>query len=200
MLEKEQGFAELCFQCDEWIADGAGWFEHCQFHLNDLETLPLQCNPLVFRRTLATAGQCLFCLFDLKLSPTKRFYQILIKQSWREHLQEHFWHLEDICNRSTETGESKAVPCPDPCCAMSFGSVQDLQCHCQDVHCIERIKLDPIKRRCRTHQSSLNMKAPRGAVVKLEYHCDLLKQEISFQRFNESVNSPKLESIEPSFP
>ena len=95
-----------------------------------------------------------------------------------------------------ETGESKAVPCPDPRCALSFDSMQDLQCHCQDVHCIERIKLDPIKRRRRTHQSSLNVKALPGAGVKLEHHCDLLREESTFEHVKETVDSPTLEQID----
>lgn len=70
-----------------------------------------------------------------------------------------------------EQGESKVVPCPDPRCALSFDSIQDLQCHCQDVHCVERIKLDPIKRRRLTRQSSLNVKAFLSANVKLGNHC-----------------------------
>ena len=93
-----------------------------------------------------------------------------------------------------EIGESKAVPCPDPRCVLSFDSMQDLQCHCQDVHCIERVKLDPIKRRRRTHQSSLNVKALPGAGVKLDYRCDF-REESSFKHVNEIVNSPTLEPI-----
>ncbi|KAL8936221.1 MAG: hypothetical protein Q9216_005048 [Gyalolechia sp. 2 TL-2023] len=195
-LERKYDFAELCFQCDEWITSGIGWFEHCQRHLTDLETLPVQCNPLVFRRTLATAGQCLFCLFDLKLSPTKRFHQFLVKQSWKKHLQEHFWHFEDRYNRSIETGECKVVPCPDPRCALSFDSIQDLQCHCQDVHCVERIKLDPIKRSRLTRQSSLNVRAFASANVKLEHRCDLLNGQSSYKHINKTIDSPILEPLD----
>lgn len=195
-LERKYGFAELCFQCDKWITSGTGWFEHCQRHLTDLETLPVQCNPLVFRRTLATAGQCLFCLFDLKLSPTKRFHQFLVKQSWKEHLQKHFWHFEDRYKRSMETGESKIVPCPDPRCALSFDSIQDLQCHCQDVHCVERIKLDPIKRRRLTRQSSLNMRAFAGANVKLEHRYDLSNGESSYENIDSSTDLPIFEPLD----
>jgi hypothetical protein len=132
----------------------------------------------------------------LKLSPTKRFHQFFVKQSWKEHLQEHFWHLEDRYNRSMEAGESKVVPCPDPRCALSFDSIQDLQCHCQDVHCVERIKLDPIKRRRLTRQSSLNVKAFLGASVKREHHCDLLNGESPYKHVNETMDSPMLETLD----
>ena len=178
------------------IINGPGWFEHCQRHLTDLETLPVQCNPLIFRRTLATAGQCLFCLFDARLSPTKRFHQFLIKQSWKEHLQEHFWQLEDTSRRSIKVGENIVVPCPDPRCALSFDSIQDLQCHCQDVHCVERIKLDPMKRRRRTYQSTLNVKVFPNASIKPKHHCDLLIEERPYKHVSESMDSSMLEPVD----
>ncbi len=99
-----------------------------------------------------------------------------------------------------EAGESKVVPCPDPRCALSFDSIQDLQCHCQDVHCAERIKLDPIKRRRLTRQSSLNMKAFPSTSVKLEHHCDLLNEESPYEHFNETVDSPTLEPVDVLVP
>ncbi|KAL2048515.1 hypothetical protein N7G274_000427 [Stereocaulon virgatum] len=195
-LEKKYDFAELCFRCDDWVTDGPKWFTHCQNHFNGLETFPVQCDPLVFRRTLATAGQCLFCLFNSKLSPTRRFHQFLLKQSWKEHLQEHSWQLEGACTRSTESGERKAFSCPDPRCTLSFDSIQDFQRHCQDVHCIERIKLDPIKRRRRTYRSSPNAKATPDAAVKLKYHRGLLSDKISVNRVDKSIDAPKLEPME----
>ena len=99
-----------------------------------------------------------------------------------------------------EAGERKVVPCPDPRCALSFDSIQDLQCHCQDVHCVERIKLDPIKRRCLARQSSLNMKAFPGASVKLDHYCDLLNEESPYQHVNETMDSPMLEPVDVIVP
>ncbi len=95
-----------------------------------------------------------------------------------------------------EPGESKVVPCPDPRCALSFDSIQDLQCHCQDVHCVERIKLDPIKRRRLTRQSSLNVKAFLSANLKLENHCDLLNGESPYKHVNETMDSPMLKTLD----
>jgi len=99
-----------------------------------------------------------------------------------------------------EAGESKVVPCPDPRCALSFDSIQDLQCHCQDVHCVERIKLDPIKRRRLTRQSSLNTKAFPGTGVKLEHHCDLLNEESPYEHVNETMDSPTLDPVDVLVP
>lgn len=95
-----------------------------------------------------------------------------------------------------KAGESKIVSCPDPRCAFSFDSIQDFQCHCQDVHCVECIKLDPIKRRRLTRQSSLNVKAFLGANVKPKHRCDLLNGESPYKRVNETINSSMLEPLD----
>ena len=94
-----------------------------------------------------------------------------------------------------KTGESIVVSCPDPRCALSFDSIQDLQCHCQDVHCVERIKLDPIKRRRRTYQSTLNIKDFPNASIKPKHHCDLLHEE-PYKHVSESIDSPILEPVD----
>ena len=127
-LEDKHGFAELCFQCDEWITAGAAWHEHCQRHLDDLETLPVQCNPVIFRRTLAAAGQCFWCLFDPTLPPTIRFRQFRNKRCWIEHHQGHIWQLEEKSNQSQGLCENKAILCPDQRCALFFDSIQNLEC------------------------------------------------------------------------
>lgn len=103
-------------------------------------------------------------------------------------------------NRSLKADESKAVSCPDPRCALSFDSIQDHQCHCQDVHCVERIKLDPIKRRRRTHQSSLNVKTFPGPSVRLEHHCDLLNEESPYKHVNERMESQILDPVDTIVP
>ncbi len=117
-LESKYDFAELCFQCNKWIIIEVRWFEHCQCHLNNFEMPSVQCNSLVFHWTLTTAGQCLFCLFNLNLSLSKQFHQFLIKQSWEKHLQEHFWQLEKKYNQFLKLSENKTVSCPDLWCAL----------------------------------------------------------------------------------
>ncbi|KAI9758897.1 MAG: hypothetical protein M1840_003737 [Geoglossum simile] len=79
-LENQYSFAQLCFQCDEWITTETKWQDHCQRHLDKLETLPVQCDILTYRRTLASAGFCHFCLFDPNKSATERMYQWLHHQ------------------------------------------------------------------------------------------------------------------------
>ena len=94
-----------------------------------------------------------------------------------------------------KTGESKIVLCPDPHCALSFNLIQDLQCHCQNVHCIEHIKLNLIKRHCLTRQSSLNVRAFAGMNVKLEHCYDLLNRESSYKHINKTIDSPIFEPL-----
>ena len=122
----------------------------------------------------------------------------MIKQSWKEHLQEHFWQLEKKYNASLKSDENKEILCPDPRCALSFDSVQALQCHCQDVHCVEQITLDPKKRRRRTHQSSLNVKTLPGSSIELESSHDLLDEKAPNKRVNESVDKFMLEQVSVS--
>ena len=99
-----------------------------------------------------------------------------------------------------EAGERRVVPCPDPRCALSFDSIQDLQCHFQDVHCVERIKRDPIKRRRLTHQSSLNVKAFPVTSIKLEHHCNLLNEESPYKHVIEIMDSPIFEPVDITVP
>jgi hypothetical protein len=146
-LAKGFGSAELCFQCDKWITGSPQWHEHCQYHLDNYESLPVQLNPLFFRRTLASAGHCIDCMFDSTLPPNKRFQQFLITQSWREHTSAH----SKLKREKSELYESKPVPCPDLRCGIHFDSVKDLQYHKQDVHCLDR-EIDLVRRRRRPKQ------------------------------------------------
>ncbi len=95
-----------------------------------------------------------------------------------------------------KTGKSIAVLCPDPRCTLSFDSIQDLQYHCQDVHCVERIKLDPTKRRRRSYQSTLNVKVFPYASIKPKHHCDLLNEESHYKHVSELIDSPMLEPVD----
>lgn len=144
-LKKEYGFAQLCFQCDEWIAGRERWDEHCEKHVEHLAGLPVQVNPFNFRYTVAAAGQCIFCLFDSDLPAAERFRQFLVKQGWKQHISLHFLELERKRDVQEPDGDS-TIPCPDPRCALDFESVQDLRYHCQDAHCVDNLKINTAKR------------------------------------------------------
>ncbi|KAI9776699.1 MAG: hypothetical protein M1839_009426 [Geoglossum umbratile] len=137
-LKGKHGFAQLCFQCDEWITAKAEWQGHCQRHLDKPETLPVQCDILTYRRTIASAGFCHFCLFDPNKPATERMHQWVHSQTWTDHVNAHFQELK--LERSSEQEGGKALECPDPRCVGAFDSIQNLQFHFQDIHCIPTVR------------------------------------------------------------
>jgi hypothetical protein len=139
--QRQLGFAELCFHCEEWVTSEESWREHCQLHLNEIQNLPVQCSPLSWRYTLATAGYCLFCLYDGLKSATERFDQFTVKREWWNHVQEHLQHLEEWVKFNGDF----VITCPDPRCGLAFKSTIDLRLHCQDVHGVE-VDLESTKR------------------------------------------------------
>jgi hypothetical protein len=143
---------QFCHQCDEWLIDKTAWNLHCQRHLDTPESLPLQCDPLVFRYASACAGYCPFCLGDSRLTATQRMYQFLIRNRWQEHISEHVQELLD---------SDKAAKCPHPICTISFDSVQDLLHHLQDVHCVMFTKA---MKRCRSGLKSEEEAAPKKRI------------------------------------
>ncbi|KAH0541585.1 hypothetical protein FGG08_003933 [Glutinoglossum americanum] len=183
-LEGKYSFAQLCFQCDEWITVRAEWQDHCQRHLDKPETLPVQCDILTYCRTIATAGFCHFCLFDLNKPATERMHQWVHSQTWTDHVNAHFQELK--LGHPSEQEGGKALECPDPRCVGAFDSIQNLQFHCQDVHCIPRVtgmkrarhgvkpeeKIGQKKRACQKNQRSsgyklaepLDLRPPTGNV------------------------------------
>ena len=44
---------------------------------------------------------------------------------------------------------SNIVLCPDPRSALSFKLITDLQCHCQDIHYVDKIELNLARKRRR---------------------------------------------------
>lgn len=142
-LVASYGFAELCFDCSEWMVGQDKWDDHCKSHLERPETLPIQCNPFVYGGTLACPGYCPFCLGNAALPAPTRIQQFLDREKWKAHLDEHIGLLDDC----------KATKCTHPRqkCIDAFPSVLELKFHLQDVHCIELTK--GIKRRRSTNQA-----------------------------------------------
>jgi hypothetical protein len=60
---------------------------------------------------------------------------------WKEHVNKHFVELKRDYYQGFD--ESKAVPCPDPRCGLSFDSVDALQYHCQDTQSLNLVKFIP---------------------------------------------------------
>lgn len=131
----EHGFAHLCLQCDLWVTSSTQWEQHCQSHLDVPGSLPLRCDLLIFRQAPVYAGCCPFCLGQSNLPASQRLYQFFNRFRWQEHVQSHIRALRD----------AKTTNCPHPQCIIPFDSVQDLQHHLQDVHCVTLAKA--LKRR-----------------------------------------------------
>ncbi|KIW36986.1 uncharacterized protein PV06_10884 [Exophiala oligosperma] len=172
-LAAKHGSAELCFQCDEWITGKQGWREHCRRHLDDIESLPVQWNPLIFRQTLTAAGHCPFCLFNSLLPPDERFRQFTKKLPWQLHLDGHFDGLEKDDELALASNEIKATLCPDPRCGLSFDAVVDLQYHAQDTHCYKRTRSSISKRHCRAKRSRSKAEDRFIAFAKSVYSSDV---------------------------
>lgn len=130
------GFVELCFLCNEWVVGELQWSDHCRSHLACPETLPIQCEPLVYGGVLATAGYCVFCMADSSLEPDLRLRQFLDKYSWRDHVHGHY----RVYVQSVEGGKLASCPHLNLRCDMEFDSTKHLEFHLLDVHCPDFIK------------------------------------------------------------
>ncbi|RSL83113.1 hypothetical protein CEP52_016802 [Fusarium oligoseptatum] len=125
------GFAELCFLCNEWFCGIGAWETHCQHHLDHPDSLPTWCDPLAYGGVLARAGYCPFCLGDERMPASVRMYQFKKRWTWLDHIQTHIRELENA---------ARPLNCPRPHahCPGKFDSVLDLQFHLQDAFGIER--------------------------------------------------------------
>ncbi|KIJ16711.1 hypothetical protein PAXINDRAFT_131523, partial [Paxillus involutus ATCC 200175] len=123
-------FAKFCFLCPEghWSTSQDDWKRHCESHLANLDTLPYQCDPLIYANTLAAPGLCFWCLGNENLPPTLRLQRFLDKASWQSHIEKE--HLAESTGCRTPT-------CPHPRCTCSFETPEDRDFHLHHVHCWE---------------------------------------------------------------
>ena len=150
-------FAELCFDCSEWIVDKNEWNDHCQNHLRRPKTLPVQCNPFVYHGTLACPEYCFFCVEDTALSASTRMQHFLDREKWKTHIDRHMERLDGCKALKRSHSRSK--------CVDVFPSVLELKFHLQDVHCIEFIK--KIKRRkFESEENTLPARKKRPGKIK----------------------------------
>ncbi|KDN70506.1 hypothetical protein CSUB01_07951 [Colletotrichum sublineola] len=154
-------FTELCFLCNNWISGEANWSEHCQQHLTRPETLPVQCDPLIYGGVLATAGYCVFCMSDSSLEPEARLRHFLDRGSWKAHVQSHY----ETYVQSVDGGERMKCPHPGKHCSAPFDSVEHLKFHLLDAHC-----------RDFTKESNILEELAQNDEISIE---ELLKQEES---------------------
>ncbi|RYP53371.1 hypothetical protein DL768_001616 [Monosporascus sp. mg162] len=172
---KVDGFAELCFLCNEWFCGIGAWEEHCQHHLDHPDSLPIWCDPLIYGGVLARAGHCPFCLGDGRLQPSVRMHQFKIRWTWLDHIQTHITALQN---------GALPVRCPrlHSHCPGEFTSVLELQFHLQDAFGIEhngnstkmkrpRSESDdiPSPKRKRPQQWHDNFEGDRMAIEETQY-------------------------------
>lgn len=129
ILRKEHGLAEFCFFCNEWFTDPQRWADHCEHHVEDPETLPIQCDPFIYGGCLATPGLCPWCLGNQSLPATVRMKQFPERSKWQNHVQGHIEQLKSL------PFQAPACPHPREACDEEFESMQKLENHLQDVHC-----------------------------------------------------------------
>ena len=116
-----------------------------------------------------------------------------MKQCWTEHLQGHFLRLEEKYNHSQKLCEKEAILCPDPRCALSFDSIQDFQFHCQDVHCVDRIKGDTAKKRLCTPRSKVDAKPDLYPNVEPKHRYAFIEEKFPSRCANEIKDMLALE-------
>ncbi len=104
------------------------WKSHCERHLTaNLDTLPYQCDPLIYAKTLAAPGLCFWCLGDTKQPATSRMKQYLTRDQWQRHIEQEHLAKSTCC---------KVPPaCPHPRCSDTFKTLKDRDYHLQDAHC-----------------------------------------------------------------
>ena len=138
-LTQIHSFSEFCFHCSSWITSAAGWDEHCQRHIDELD-LPHRCDPVRFRHAISRAGYCPRCLGDQSISASKRMRQFADSNSWKRHIS--------MCIQAyvSEFSQHSSVACPHPICSAAPAS-KDLWHHLSDYHS--------------THQPGIGMKRRR---------------------------------------
>jgi len=113
-IQRDKGFAELCFLCFTWYDDAVAWRAHSEEHIQDVA---LKCNMTVFRHNVVRPALCPACLRD------KKFRQFLNLTTWKRHLSDHV--LRDQLDS-----------CPYPRCAYApaLSLKEDVLNHLADVY------------------------------------------------------------------
>lgn len=130
-FQESHGFAELCFDCNQWFYGTEAWELHSQHHLDNRDSLSVWCDPLFYGGVLARAGHCPWCLTDEDLPASVRSYQFKTRRGWLEHIYEHKIRLKMLLE-----DKPRSIRCPDkwPHCPQEFVSVLELEFHLSDNH------------------------------------------------------------------
>jgi hypothetical protein len=126
-LSGSNGFAELCSLCNRWIVGLDVWEQHCQSHLIAPQTIPIQCDPLIYGGTLGAFGYCPICLGNTELLARDRMQQFTRLDYWMSHVTKC---TEELDRRS-------AAGCSIPWCDIPCENALSRRYHLQDVHCAQ---------------------------------------------------------------
>jgi hypothetical protein len=116
--------AQFCHECSEFFIDENVWEDHCNTHLQDIDTF---CGQVVNKGVILFHRKCIFCLGDGVLSAARRYQGYTIPTTFFEHLENHI-------HRVTEW----PLECPHPRCSQESPTQADFWQHLQDVHGITR--------------------------------------------------------------
>lgn len=150
-LTVQHGFAELCFICNEWVTGWGAFERHCQHHLDHPDTIPIQYDYLEVQGILASPAYCPICFGNETMVATERLYPFMSKQSFANHMRNHYQKLEG--RNPLGCG---SLHCP----GVVFNSLFNLQCHYHDVHSIPM----PTERKRKAHTTTTRS-------TKQEFNC-----------------------------
>ena len=127
-IASERGYlltdVHYCHLCLNWIVGPAEWKNHCQTHLDDLDSK--RCGTITYCHTLVRTAYCPFCLGNTSKPASQRL------ESWcRDHA---LWqHVDNHLQ-----GRRWPVSCPHPLCDVSLSDALDLRFHFIDEHGLSR--------------------------------------------------------------
>jgi hypothetical protein len=126
-----------------------------------------------------------------------RFHQFLNKRRWKKHLQKHFEkQKKKDCSEFQRLDKIKVVICFDSRCALFFDSMRNFQFHCQDVHCVDRIKKITTKKRRCTSRSKMNVFSELHSHLESKHNYAFIEKKIFFRCANKLTNTLALESTD----
>lgn len=113
-----------CYQCFNWVVGSKNWEEHCQTHINTLDSK--RCGTITYCHTLVRPAYCPLCLRKTSSPANDRL------KSWCR--DDKLWQHVDTHLR----GCKWPIKCPHPLCDVSLSDGLDLRLHFIDEHGLSR--------------------------------------------------------------
>ncbi len=114
------------------------------------------------------------------------FKQATLKKTFTKTL----WNREKKdCSELQRLNKIEIVICSDSRCVLFFDSTRDFQFHCQDVHCVDRVKKITTKKRRCTFRSKMNVISKLHSHLKSKHDYALIERKILFRCVNRLTNT-----------